>query len=184
MFVKMKSLILPYFLLVSLAYAANASNVFWSEALGYPRCNHCDVVISDSDGEWGLKNNVWCGIDSEMCHTTTTTTTPEPEPTVFWSEVLGYPRCNHCDVVISDSDGEWGLKNNVWCGIDSKMCHATTTTTTPEPEPTVFWSEVLGYPRCRFCNVVISDSDGKWGLENNVWCGIDSEMCNTLMVMW
>ena len=36
------------------------------------------------------------------------------------------------------------------------------------------WSSALGYPCCQSCNVVYQDNDGKWGVENDNWCGIKS----------
>ena len=41
-----------------------ATNVCWSEALGYPCCDDCTVYYTDEDGEWGYDfiNNEWCGI--------------------------------------------------------------------------------------------------------------------------
>jgi len=39
------------------------------------------------------------------------------------------------------------------------------------------WSEKFGYPCCRANNptVYFTDNDGKWGIENNDWCGIQSD---------
>ncbi|ORX78403.1 glycoside hydrolase [Anaeromyces robustus] len=34
-----------------------------------------------------------------------------------------------------------------------------------------------GYPCCKGCSVTYEDASGKWGVENNAWCGIDSS-CN------
>ncbi|ORX81617.1 hypothetical protein BCR32DRAFT_327255 [Anaeromyces robustus] len=36
------------------------------------------------------------------------------------------------------------------------------------------WSTSLGYPCCKSCNTsaVFEDNDGKWGIENDDWCGI------------
>ena len=36
------------------------------------------------------------------------------------------------------------------------------------------FSERLGYPCCKGNTVVYTDNDGKWGVENNNWCGIGS----------
>ena len=41
------------------------------------------------------------------------------------------------------------------------------------------WANSLGYNCCKSCNVVYEDADGKWGTENNDWCGIDNALCNT-----
>jgi arabinoxylan arabinofuranohydrolase len=35
----------------------------WSEPLGYPCCSECGYsYYSDSDGEWGVENDDWCGL--------------------------------------------------------------------------------------------------------------------------
>eukprot|EP00833_Pecoramyces_ruminatium_P003766 jgi/Orpsp1_1/1177798/evm.model.c7180000062897.1 len=40
------------------------------------------------------------------------------------------------------------------------------------------FSEKLGYPCCKGNDVVYTDEDGKWGVENNEWCGIaDDSNC-------
>jgi len=41
------------------------------------------------------------------------------------------------------------------------------------------WSEVLGYSCCKdTCYARYTDQDGKWGVENNQWCGIINEICD------
>ncbi|ORX82418.1 hypothetical protein BCR32DRAFT_326849 [Anaeromyces robustus] len=52
-----------------------------------------------------------------------------------------------------------------------------TTTTTKKTEPTndvSCWSTALGYPCCTNANldVLFTDDDGDWSIENNNWCGI------------
>jgi len=32
----------------------------------------------------------------------------------------------------------------------------------------------LGYKCCKSCTIYLNDSTGKWGVENNQWCGIDT----------
>jgi len=39
------------------------------------------------------------------------------------------------------------------------------------------WSSAVGYECCQSCNIRYEDQNGKWGIENNKWCGIDSEKC-------
>lgn len=34
-----------------------------------------------------------------------------------------------------------------------------------------------GYECCSSCNVAYTDEQGKWGVENDQWCGIDDEKC-------
>jgi hypothetical protein len=37
------------------------------------------------------------------------------------------------------------------------------------------WSTSLGYPCCKTnCDVVVTDGDGDWGVENDEWCGISN----------
>jgi len=83
-----------------------------------------------------------------------------------WSIRLGYPCCQFTkNVVYTDSDGDWGVENNNWCGI---------------PKPDACFSLSQGYPCCQGCNVVYTDSDGKWGVENDNWCGIIESKCNNV----
>jgi len=42
------------------------------------------------------------------------------------------------------------------------------------------WAEKLGYPCCKSCGpVYYTDSDGKWGVENDNWCGINCSSNNS-----
>ncbi|ORX61237.1 hypothetical protein BCR36DRAFT_341733 [Piromyces finnis] len=40
------------------------------------------------------------------------------------------------------------------------------------------WSSAIGYKCCQKCDIVTEDNSGKWGIENNEWCGIDDSVCN------
>ncbi|OUM66377.1 Non-catalytic module family DOC2, partial [Piromyces sp. E2] len=74
----------------------------WSTQLGYNCCSdsNAEVVYTDDDGDWGVENGNWCGI--QKC----------------WSLPLGYPCCSSCiDVSYVDEDGNWGVENNNWCGL-------------------------------------------------------------------
>ena len=46
------------------------------------------------------------------------------------------------------------------------------------------FSERLGYPCCKGNNVVYTDNDGKWGVENNNWCGIGSNSGGSSAACW
>ena len=115
--------------------------------------------------DWGnmWDDNNW-GWDIPATTTTTTrrtTTTQKPQPTNSncWSTRLGYNCCanTNAEVVYTDSDGDWGVENGNWCGIQKETC----------------WSTPLGYPCCSSCmDIVYTDSDGNWGVENNEWCGL------------
>jgi len=42
----------------------------------------------------------------------------ESEEAACWSLPLGYPCCSGCDTVYyRDSDGDWSIENNNWCGL-------------------------------------------------------------------
>jgi len=99
--------------------------------------------------------------------TTTTTTTTSIKPTAYndkcWAEPLGYTCCDGCEIQYADNDGNWGIENNQWCGIDDKKCNG-------DIKPTCFSEEKnMGYPCCDNCEVVYSDSDGDWGIKDNEW---------------
>lgn len=40
------------------------------------------------------------------------------------------------------------------------------------------WSSAMGYACCNGCDVAYEDGSGKWGIENNNWCGIDDKCFN------
>ncbi|OUM70073.1 carbohydrate esterase family 1 protein [Piromyces sp. E2] len=116
--------------LVASVFTGKALADCWATALGYPCCKFTkEVVYSDADGDWGVENNNWCGIEADC-----------------WAEKLGYPCCvSTTDAVYVDNDGKWGVENNNWCGIiigsqpqppTTTRTTTRTTTTTQKPTPT------------------------------------------------
>jgi hypothetical protein len=90
--------------------SSSASATCWSKALGYPCCkSSCEVIYSDDDGEWGVEDADWCGIEASKC-----------KKDGCFSEEMGYPCCSDCSVVYTDSDGGWGVEGDDWCGIKDK----------------------------------------------------------------
>jgi len=75
-----------------------------------------------------------------------------------------YPCCKGKRVFYTDKDGNWGIENGKWCGIDGGVVESC-------------FSLTLGYPCCESCKVLYTDKDGKWGVENRQWCGI-KDTCN------
>jgi len=73
--------------------------------------------------------------------------------------VQGYPCCSAgCTVYYTDSDGDWGVENDQWCGCGNssgnKVCVGA-----------------QGYPCCKSANIIYySDNDGDWSVENDNWC--------------
>jgi len=149
--------------ILSLFTAKVLAEECWAEKLGYECCKSTTVpVVEDSDGKWGVEDNVWCGIKEK---------TKEKE--CFSNP--DYPCCSECKVIYTDESGDWGYENE-WCGIKDS-CKTTSTTTTLKPSPTPqkeqsCWAEKLGYKCCEKCTVTYNDENGDWGFENGDWCGI------------
>ncbi|KAG4085439.1 alpha/beta-hydrolase [Neocallimastix lanati (nom. inval.)] len=107
--------------LIATVFAGKALADCFSTKLGYPCCTSTsDVVYTDDDGDWGIENNNWCGI--ETC----------------WSLKLGYPCCQNTNVVYyTDDDGDWSVENNDWCGIvKGKQQPTPPKTTQKQPQTT------------------------------------------------
>ncbi|ORX70407.1 hypothetical protein BCR32DRAFT_225628 [Anaeromyces robustus] len=91
-----------------------------------------------------------------------------------WSELIGYPCCSEGNNMVYGHDdyGDWSydFQKNIWCGLDAYH----------EPiNDEECWSEIFGYPCCKSCVVYEEEEEyGKWGYENNQWCGIQS-FCNS-----
>jgi hypothetical protein len=97
-----------------------------------------------------------------------TKTSTKTLPTSFtscWAASLGYSCCTTNTIVeYTDSNGQWGIQNNDWCGklnSNTRNC----------------WAKNLGYNCCSTSscrNVQFSDYDGQWDIENGDWCGIST----------
>ena len=87
--------------LVATVYTGKALADCFSTKLGYPCCEtNKRIIYTDSDGNWGVENNEWCGVST------------------CWANELGYPCCATTNYVVArDSDGDWGVEYNEWCGI-------------------------------------------------------------------
>jgi len=123
--------------------------------LGYKCCNGSDVVYTDESGNWGYVNNDWCGIGGSS---------KKNEDPVEEDTYGDYPYCASCESNYTDSDGAWyGDASGNWCKVRDDKCKADTKTCQP----------VGGYQCCKTTTQVIdSDSDAQWGVENNNWCVI------------
>jgi poly(3-hydroxybutyrate) depolymerase len=77
----------------------------WAKALGYECCKTCQTTVSkDENGEWGIENDEWCGIttDIKCC-------------------ALGYPCCeNTFEATYTDENGKWAIENGDWCEVKEK----------------------------------------------------------------
>jgi len=94
----------------------------------YPCCSAgADVVYEDEQGQWGVENGDWCGIE------------PVSQATSCWADP--YPCCNGNEVVYTDEQGDWGVENGEWCGIvkdntPPKQNQTTTTKSNVQPSKT------------------------------------------------
>ncbi|OUM61201.1 Non-catalytic module family DOC2, partial [Piromyces sp. E2] len=88
----------------------------WAEALGYSCCEGCEIAYNDGDGNWGVENDQWCGIDDKKCNGDNAT----PSTCFADEKEMGYPCCEKCDVAYTDDDGDWGVENNDWCSVPYK----------------------------------------------------------------
>jgi len=105
----MKSVFILSTLTILLSHSAFAQSC-WSLSLGYPCCKtNCNSIYTDSDGEWAVENDVWCGIDSSCGKPS------QNDDDDCWS--LPYPCCEGNEIVLSDETGDWGVENGQWCGI-------------------------------------------------------------------
>jgi len=143
----------------------------------------CDPVYMGDNYDYPIDKNVQFTIfDTQKTITTSTTSTTtitytttqniyEATNTIqtynCLAETIGFSCCSSDNKVIyyQDEFGDWGFdfETNDWCGI------------TPYVEPKKeCWSEKLGYNCCVGCDIIEIDDDGKWGVENNEWCGIET----------
>jgi len=124
----------------------------------YNCCNTCEVLFTDSEGDWGMDFGDWCFINQQKCQLLNGVAANTCK-----FEALGYKCCSTCgQVFYTDNDGSWGVENGDWCGmpdncvgsmpalppvpviptvpvtpVTSEVPVVTTTTTTKRTYPTV-----------------------------------------------
>jgi len=72
----------------------------WAEALGYPCCSdpNTAVVTTDSDGQWGIENDKWCGILGSEKDIPTLTPTINTETYYLYNAYMN--QCIHSDGIL------------------------------------------------------------------------------------
>jgi len=112
---------------------------------------------------YGNTGNTSYGNTGNTGYTYGTKTLPNTSSSNCWSTALGFPCCTATSIVAyTDSNGQWGIQNNNWCG-------------KPNTNNRNCWARALGYNCCSTstCRTVqFSDVDGQWDVENGQWCGI------------
>ncbi|ORX86008.1 hypothetical protein BCR32DRAFT_196990, partial [Anaeromyces robustus] len=81
-----------------------------------------------------------------------------------WAKKIGYECCKDSKTyaIYTDNNGDWGVENEVWCGIIKKN----------NSKNQNCWANKFGYDCCKSGAVFVTkDSDGDWGIENGKWCG-------------
>jgi len=93
-----------------------ASSSCWAKELGYPCCSTCrKVYFEDDDGQWGVENNEWCGINKDCA--------AQSNAVEGCAGVDGYSCCKTtCFAYTKDSNGSWGVEDGDWCLIDKRIC--------------------------------------------------------------
>ncbi|ORX61220.1 hypothetical protein BCR36DRAFT_401425 [Piromyces finnis] len=84
-----------------------------AEEYGYICCPNylTEVLYQDEEGDWAYDYVMedWCIINLYPRKII--------EKQECWTSPLGYECCDSCDVIYEDNNGQWGVKNNKWCGI-------------------------------------------------------------------
>ncbi|ORX82454.1 hypothetical protein BCR32DRAFT_292615 [Anaeromyces robustus] len=158
----------------------------------------CDPIYMDENYDYPIDKDVegeinihaWDGIDfsglfgpptegSQLAVGDPTKSEDSTKPTTNTSsklncigEVAGYPCCSEGvnKVYEHDINGEWGydFSKKQWCSL---------TPSKESVDDATCWSKDYGYPCCKSCFVFEETEEGKWGYEDNHWCGIQS-FCN------
>ena len=159
------------------------NNKCWAEEFGSKCCTKSNTKIRSTDengNKWGKEDGEKCGIIERIDD--------------CWAERLGYSCCNDPFIKVSsvDENGQWGIEDGIWCGIKKKHSFDVIkfyNAYEPDPidyedPPSDCWSERLGYECCADPNAKVHyhDSTGKYGYENNQWCGIIDEEQNSTSV--
>jgi aryl-phospho-beta-D-glucosidase BglC (GH1 family) len=80
----------------------------------------------------------------------------------------GYRCCSTCTISYTDDTGNWGVENDEWCIVEDSCNKNALENDTDE-----CWATSLGYSCCsEGADIILEDENGKWGLENDDWCGI------------
>jgi len=160
-------------------------NSCWSKRLGYKCCDDPNVKVDyvDDDGKWGVENDDWCGIIE-----TTVSNSVRKSAYKCVAEPLGYQCCSNKNTVsiYTDGNGDWGSENGKWCGLTpfKYELDPINNTTAYEPDPIdpsklpEIASECWAEKQNELCCIdpktteITSTIEGKWGYEDNDWCGI------------
>jgi len=144
-------------------YQAIGLSLLVASALAYEDCKSCYIQYEDGDGYWGTDGNgEWCLINEKYCKDL------KAKKSCWIDDVFSCCDDASTEVVFTDVNGKWGIQGqDEWCLIVEK-------TEVPKESATAeCWSLKLDYPCCETTTeVVFTDNDGKWGLEDGQWCGI------------
>jgi len=83
-------------------------NLCWSRYIGFVCCDKCNVLYVDEEGQWGIEDKYWCGINPEKC---------KYEENECIKNKNGLKCCSTCEIHLTDATGRYGYEDGEWCNI-------------------------------------------------------------------
>eukprot|EP00833_Pecoramyces_ruminatium_P012009 jgi/Orpsp1_1/1186041/evm.model.c7180000096599.1 len=130
----------------------------WATQKGFPCCTdkNTSVFYTDEDGNWGIENGQWCGIENDGV----------VRLGECWSLSKGIPCCTGDNPVVDteDSDGKWAIENGNWCGIAVEQ-------EIDKVNPS--WAAPYGIYTCKYNYITPNyyDQEGDWyRFADGAWC--------------
>jgi len=153
----------------------------WSSFYGYACCEGCIVWAKDENGMWGRENGNWCGIDKEKCEakssTLVTVATSEVPLTITATTSKKATTTSAPEETTNAAEATNAAEPTTKTKKTTTKTKITTKTKTTTIVSTESPKECYGYPCCKRCDVYTVTRTGRWGIENNAWCGIDESKC-------
>jgi len=102
----------------------------------------------------------------------------------FIDKFLRGKNTNTSNMLSSTVSNDYNSWISAWKGykIDTSAGVTPQPTSKPNPQPSTpsgqCWATSLGYPCCKSTTAVVeTDANGRWGIENNQWCGLVESTC-------
>jgi len=83
------------------------NDMCWSRSIGFVCCDKCNVLFVDEQGQWGVEDGYWCGINPSKCKYKEYECAKNKKNTL--------PCCKTCDIYLIDATGRYGYENGEWC---------------------------------------------------------------------
>jgi hypothetical protein len=142
----------------------------WAYPLGYACCRKTKIIqrIDKNGKKYGFESGGVCAFTDEDTDLEILT-----EDCKGLSE--GYPCCSSLSMKTSGYDDQWGYEDNDWCRLTDEQ------ELEYKENLKKCWAYARNYKCCSNPNTKVETEDkyGKWGIENNEWCGIDTNNITT-----